>query len=71
MAVTLELTDEEAKFMGDLIDWWEQGIEEAVDLTITDKTIEDWDQLTDLVSGLTGQRTACLSIKEKLSRVST
>lgn len=68
MAVTLELSSEEAKFVGDLLDWWEAGIDEAVELTTNDRTINDVEQLTDLVSGLTGQRSACSSIREKLTR---
>lgn len=65
MAKLVDLTDEEASFVGDLLDWWAEGYAEAKDLTIGDQnlTVEG---LLDLCSGLDEQVDMCKSIRSKL-----
>lgn len=67
MAVTVDLSDNEATFVMDLLEWWEGGFKEAKELTTKDITIDGFDQLLDLMSGYDDQERMVASLKDKLS----
>lgn len=66
MAVQIDLTEKEAQFVSDLIDWWLEGYAEAKAMTTQDKSIEDVDTLLDLMSGLDDGVQMCHILKGKL-----
>ena len=66
MAVLADLTDDEAQFLSDLLDWWSEGYKEAKDMTTDDRSLE-LDDLMNLTASLDQQAVMCHTIKDKLN----
>jgi hypothetical protein len=64
VAIEVNLTDGEATFLSDLLDWWKSGYDDAKELTTQDRGLE-MDQLLDLMGSYSDQETMCLTLKEK------
>lgn len=64
MAIDVQLTEPEATFLQDLLDWWKAGYDEAKELTTQDRGLE-MEQLLDLMGGYSDQETMCQTLKEK------
>jgi hypothetical protein len=67
MARTLEVTEKEREFLTDLLDWWEEGFEEAKKLTTEDRSLE-LDDLMKLASSLDDQKAMIKDLKYKLTK---
>lgn len=65
MAHQVDLTDDEEQFLLDLLDWWEEGHQEAQEMTIEDHSLE-LDDLLKASAGLEEQLRMCANIKGKL-----
>lgn len=66
MSYTLELSDEEATVLGDMLDFWSEGFDEAMEMTIGDRSIDNVDDLLNATHGLKVDREAVASLQAKL-----
>lgn len=62
----ITLTDEEKHILSTVLEYWEDGLPDAVDDTLDDEGIEDMEQLLTLTGGLNGQRGHITRIRTKL-----
>lgn len=67
MAKTIDVTDEEAQFLTDLLDWWREGYKDAQEMTTQDRSL-DMDQVLSLMGNYSHQVGMCDSLTDKLSR---
>jgi hypothetical protein len=66
----LEVTNEEALLLRDIIDLWCEGLPMAKELTTTDPTIESAEQLLDLMAGYDSQIATLNSVRKRLNHAS-
>lgn len=66
MTVKIELTNQEASFLRDIIEWWAEGYVDAEGMTL--EQAQSIDELLDLTSGYSEQTTMCKSILDKIPR---
>lgn len=64
--VQSEFTDKEVMFLIDILDWWQQGNQEAKGATIVDQSFTSLEDLLEVYDGYAEQDTILSSIREKL-----
>lgn len=62
------LSSDESVLLTDMIDNWQEGIEEAKKLTTVDPTVQTADELTDLMSGYDDDMTVLRHLREKVTK---
>jgi hypothetical protein len=65
--VHLELTEVQASYVGEILDMWIEGHEEATNDVITDRSIDSPEELLMAVDGMHEQFKAASEIRELLS----
>lgn len=65
-----ELTQQEARFVVDVLGMWAEGLVSAKDHTIADRAIHSPEQLLELTDGLLEQQEMVSTIQRKLERIS-
>jgi hypothetical protein len=66
MPKTITLSDDQVKYLNDIMDNWIEGHEDAFDLTIDDPMFEDAESMLNAVSGLNEQIQQAVRIKAML-----
>lgn len=67
VAKIVELTDQEAELVGNVLQWWLDGLPDAKEATIDDgRTLDTMDKMLDACSGLSEQEDILTRVKEKL-----
>jgi hypothetical protein len=65
-SIFVELSFQEAEFISDILEMWEQGLAPANDDTIADASIETAEELLTLSAGYDEQRRMVNEIREKI-----
>lgn len=63
---TIHLTDEQAAYLQDVLDFWVDGYGDSYQATLSDPTFDDPEQLLEAVSGLNEQVQLAVEIRELL-----
>lgn len=64
--VTLTLTDDQAGYLKDVLDFWVDGYGESFQTTMADPTFDEPEQLLEAMSGLNEQVAYAVEIREML-----
>jgi hypothetical protein len=70
MAKVLMLSDRQADLVGSIVDWWLEGMNDAMDETIADaNTLDTMDKMLDSCDGLNDQVILLRDVQEQLKKV--
>lgn len=67
--VVVTLSQEEATYMIDILDWWLDGFEAATNDVIKDPTFEEPEHMLDALDGMVVNHDMAAQLKMRLSRV--
>lgn len=66
MTIKVELTNQEAELLRDIIEWWAEGYIDSEEITI--ESADSIDEMLDLTSAYNEQLAMCKSILSKVPR---